>query len=64
MASVFKVPVIVTLYRHVEKGRIALDEKIEMTSYARVSGSGILKELTPEVGDVRQGLQDVNDDDK
>ena len=46
LASVFKVPVIVTLYRQVDAGEIDLDERVEMTDYARVPGSGIIKELT------------------
>lgn len=50
MASVFKVPVIITLYKQVEEGKINLDEKIEMTDYARVPGSGLLKQLTPGLG--------------
>jgi len=47
LASVFKIPVIVTLYRQVDAGNISLDAKIEMTDYARVPGSGVLKELSP-----------------
>lgn len=47
LASVFKVPVIVTLYRQADVGKINLDDKIEMADYAGVPGSGILKELTP-----------------
>jgi len=47
LASVFKIPVIVTLYRQVDAGNISLDDKIEMTDYARVPGSGVLKELSP-----------------
>ena len=47
LASVFKIPVIVTLYRQVDNRNISLDDKIEMTDYARVPGSGVLKELSP-----------------
>lgn len=47
LASVFKVPVIVTLYREVDAGNISLDDKVEMTYYSKVPGSGVLKELTP-----------------
>jgi beta-lactamase class A len=47
LASVFKAPVIVTLYRRVEEGKIGLDEKAQMTAFSRVPGSGVLKELTP-----------------
>jgi beta-lactamase class A len=47
LASVFKVPVIVTLYREVDAGNIRLDDKVEMTHYSKVPGSGVLRELTP-----------------
>lgn len=47
LASVFKVPVIVTLYRQSEDGKISLDDKRIMTDYARVPGSGVIKDLTP-----------------
>lgn len=47
LASVFKVPVIVTLYRQADAGKINLDDYVEMTDYARVPGSGVLRELTP-----------------
>ena len=46
MASVFKIPVITTLYRKVDAGEIDLDDEIELTGYAKVPGSGVLKELT------------------
>ncbi len=47
LASVFKVPVIVTLYRQVDSGKFDLDERVEMTEYEKVPGSGVLRELTP-----------------
>ena len=47
MASTFKVPVIVTLYREMDGGKVSLDEKLVMTEYARVPGSGIIQQLTP-----------------
>ena len=47
LASVFKVPVIVTLYRQADSGKIDLDERVEMTEHAKVPGSGVLRELTP-----------------
>jgi len=46
-ASVFKVPVIVELYRQVESGIISLDEKVILRGEDKVPGSGILKELSP-----------------
>lgn len=46
-ASVFKVPVIVELYRQVESGIVSLDEKVILRGEDKVPGSGILKELSP-----------------
>jgi len=46
-ASVFKVPVIVELYRQVEAGTIRLDERIILSEEDKVPGSGVLKELSP-----------------
>jgi len=46
-ASVFKVPVIVELYRQVEAGAASLDEKVILREEDKVPGSGVLKELTP-----------------
>jgi beta-lactamase class A len=45
-ASVFKVPVIVELYRQVEAGKLRLDDKLVLKDSLKVPGSGILKELT------------------
>jgi beta-lactamase class A len=45
-ASVFKVPVIVELYRQVEAGKIRLDDRLVLKDSEKVPGSGILKELT------------------
>jgi beta-lactamase class A len=45
-ASVFKVPVIVELYRQVEAGRLSLDNKLVLKDSLKVPGSGILKELS------------------
>ena len=45
-ASVFKVPVLVELYRQVDSGRMDLDEKILLLEKDMVPGSGILKELS------------------
>ena len=46
-ASVFKVPVIVELYRQVEAHILSLDEKVILREEDKVPGSGILKELSP-----------------
>ena len=46
-ASVFKLPLLVELYRQVEEGYISLDQRLVMTEEAKVPGSGILRELSP-----------------
>jgi beta-lactamase class A len=45
-ASVFKVPVLVELYRQVDSGKMDLDEKVVLLEKDMVPGSGILKELS------------------
>jgi len=45
-ASVFKLPLLVELYRQVDEGRISLDQKLEIVEKAKVPGSGILRELS------------------
>jgi beta-lactamase class A len=45
-ASVFKVPVIVGLYRQVEAGRLSFEDKLVLKDSEKVPGSGILKELS------------------
>jgi beta-lactamase class A len=45
-ASVFKVPVIVELYRQIEAGKLSLDDRLVLKDSLKVPGSGILKELT------------------
>lgn len=47
LASALKVPVLITLYRQVDEGKISLDERLVMTEDAKVPGSGILQHLTP-----------------
>jgi len=47
LASALKVPVLITLYRQVDEGKISLDEKLVMTEDTQVPGSGILQNLTP-----------------
>jgi len=46
-ASVFKLPVIVELYRQVDAGTLSLDEKMILREEDKVPGSGVLKELSP-----------------
>lgn len=45
LASTFKIPILVTLMRDVEEGRIRLDQRVPLKWDERVPGSGILQEL-------------------
>jgi beta-lactamase class A len=44
-ASVFKLPVIVELYRQIEQGELSLEQQVILREQDKVPGSGILKEL-------------------
>jgi beta-lactamase class A len=44
-ASVFKIPVLIELYKQVGEEKLGLDDLIRITSYSKISGSGVLKEL-------------------
>ncbi len=44
-ASTLKVPVLVELYRQVDRGIVDLNRRVELTQDMRVPGSGILKEM-------------------
>lgn len=45
-ASVFKIPVLVELYRQVERGALRLDQSVTVRETDKVAGSGVLKELS------------------
>ncbi len=45
-ASTFKVPVLVELYRQVDQGKIAPDERIEFMDEMRTLGGGVLKQIS------------------
>ncbi|EJL39593.1 hypothetical protein BAG01nite_29550 [Brevibacillus agri] len=45
LASAFKIPIMVTLMREVEAGRVRLDQRVVTQKDTRVPGSGILQEL-------------------
>jgi len=47
LASVFKIPILVTLMREVEAGRISLQQRVVLKAEERVPGSGVLQELDP-----------------
>ena len=44
-ASVFKIPVLVELYKQVGEGKLGLDDIVQVTNYSKIDGSGVLKEL-------------------
>lgn len=48
-ASVAKVPILVTLYRHVTDGRLQLDDRIRYEPQHRSLGSGVLAQMSPGV---------------
>ncbi len=45
LASVFKIPILATLYRDVEAGKLSLSQRIKITREDHVPGSGVLQEL-------------------
>lgn len=47
MASTFKVPVMVQIFRDVDAGKISLDERVELTAENRRPGSGLLHLMAP-----------------
>lgn len=47
LASVFKIPVLVELYRQVDRGLLQLDRRFEFTRDDRMPGSGVLRTLQP-----------------
>src|SRR5688572_20130970 len=46
-ASSIKVPILYQLFRRVEAGEIALDDRVELTEAAKAKGSGVLRDLQP-----------------
>jgi beta-lactamase class A len=47
MASVYKIPIMVQVFRDAEAGKISLDERIELRAEDRRPGSGLLRLMTP-----------------
>lgn len=45
LASAFKIPIMVTLMREVEAGKLRLDQRVTLQQDERVPGSGVLQEL-------------------
>ena len=49
MASVFKIPLLITLYKQVDLGNIDMDQRITLAQDLKTGGSGVLRELTPGI---------------
>src|SRR5699024_4805105 len=49
MSSVFKVPILMTLYEKVFNGEIDLTERVKITEEDRVPGSGVIQEMDPGI---------------
>lgn len=49
MASVFKVPILLTLYEKAFNGEIDLTERVEITEEDEVPGSGVIQEMDPGI---------------
>ncbi|MDH4123353.1 MAG: class A beta-lactamase-related serine hydrolase [Thermoplasmata archaeon] len=47
LGSIFQIPIMVEVFRQVEKQRLSLDDKIELTDGVKSVGSGILQFLSP-----------------
>ena len=47
MASAYKIPILVEVFRQVEAGKFSLEDRIELTADDRTLGSGILTLMTP-----------------
>jgi len=47
LASVFKIPILLTLFKQVDQGRASLDDRIVLESRMKTYGSGLLAGMTP-----------------
>ncbi len=45
-ASTIKVPILIELYRQIERGEVGLDDRLSVTEETQTRGSGILRELS------------------
>jgi len=47
MASAFKIPILVEVFRQVEAGKFSLDDRVDLTADDRTLGSGVLTLMSP-----------------
>lgn len=47
LASVFKIPVLLTLFKQISLGKISLDDRITLETKAKTFGSGLLAHMNP-----------------
>ena len=57
LASVFKIPVLLTLFRQVDAGRFSLDDRIVLEQKMKTYGSGLLADMKPGLNLAIQDLQ-------
>ncbi len=49
MASVFKIPLLITLYKQVDLGHIDMKQRVTLSQDLKTGGSGVLRELMPGI---------------
>lgn len=57
LASVFKIPVLLTLYKQISLGRISLDDRINFEERMKTFGSGLMASMKPGLNISVQDLQ-------
>ena len=57
LASVFKIPVLMTLHRLVHLGRISLDDRVPFAERMKTYGSGLMADMRPGLNIAVQDLQ-------
>jgi len=57
LASVFKIPVLLTLYRQIHLGKISLDDRINFEERMKALGSGLMVSMKPGLNISVQDLQ-------
>ncbi|MBP7706617.1 MAG: serine hydrolase [Candidatus Aminicenantes bacterium] len=57
LASVFKIPVLLTLHKQIALGRISLDDRVNFTERMKTFGSGLMTSMKPGLNISVQDLQ-------